>query len=212
MLLVEKLGICGQWVEEWTYYIVSLNRVGIWLKEEEDVLVWSWNNSFEQVCAKFVYVVISQLRSFYVNKCWYYRLWKWKMPLKLKCFFCLVMENCILTWDNLVRRGWNGRNMRLLYQNDGETTNHLFVYCSFCIKIWKVIYEGVQLSPVWGIFYVEKNFEQWVKKTIITSFYQSLFIGRCGTLGTNMLSLKEKVEMFIPTTWELWASIKSITL
>ena len=37
---------------------------------------------------------------------WHTTIWKWKLPLKCN-FFGLSLRNNILTWDDLVKRGFN---------------------------------------------------------------------------------------------------------
>ena len=39
-------------------------------------------------------------------KWWAKLTWKWNIPLKLKCFLWLFLENKILNWDNLHNRGF----------------------------------------------------------------------------------------------------------
>lgn len=106
--LAEDYRLHIQWVVEWTSYIKSLNRGSIGLNENDDMLVWIWNKSTSQEKDKEAYNTIILNHSSIDIKWWFGKLWKWHFPLKIKCFFWLYLENYVLTWDNLVRRGWIG--------------------------------------------------------------------------------------------------------
>ncbi|KAJ4809797.1 Ribonuclease H-like superfamily protein [Rhynchospora pubera] len=62
-------------------------------------------------------------------------IWLAKVPLKIKLFCWLVLQNRILTQDNLEKRGWHGPN-KCLFCRDIETVNHLFCTCSFWKRSW----------------------------------------------------------------------------
>jgi len=62
---------------------------------------------------------------------WYTDLWQWKIPLKIKLFVWLLLEQKLLTWDNLVKRGFLGPSMCALCGVEGENAKHLFVDCVF---------------------------------------------------------------------------------
>jgi hypothetical protein len=48
-------------------------------------------------------------------------LWDWDLAPKLKLFTWLIMENKILTWDNLQHRGWSGPSIFSLCFKNPET-------------------------------------------------------------------------------------------
>ena len=52
----------------------------------------------------------------------YRKLWKIKVPLKVKIFMWLVQNNSILTRDNLTRRGWQG-DARCAFCSEPESVN-----------------------------------------------------------------------------------------
>ena len=81
-----------------------------------------------------------------------------EFTIKAKMFLMVVLEICLLTWDNIQCRSWMGPNICLLCQFAGESINHLFVYCSFCQNPWKDVYEILILSHVWGLDSYEFNF------------------------------------------------------
>jgi zinc-binding in reverse transcriptase len=57
-------------------------------------------------------------------------LWKLKLPLKVYCFLWLVVQNKILTTDNLSRKGWVGP-LSCVFCQVNESVNHLFLSCPF---------------------------------------------------------------------------------
>jgi zinc-binding in reverse transcriptase len=54
--------------------------------------------------------------------------WYLPIPLKIKNFMWLVVQNKILTKDNLIKRGWCGSELCTMFSNQ-ETVVHLFVTC-----------------------------------------------------------------------------------
>ena len=82
---------------------------------------------------------------------WHHKIWKWKIPLKLKRFIWLCCKNCILTWDNFAKRGYLGPNICHLYIYKFESINHLFVSHSFNKLLWHALSELVSISMNMGI-------------------------------------------------------------
>ena len=93
---------------EWDLFIKNLNVVGCRQSNGEAYLLWSANLSIGNIPAKNVYEVLVRDSSITGNKWWYKFLWKWMLPLKVKCFMWLTLQNCLKTWDNLVKKGWVG--------------------------------------------------------------------------------------------------------
>ena len=58
------------------------------------------------------------------------RLWDLSFPLKIKCFVWLDLKNHVLTWDNLISKGWKGPSHCGLCLSGEESVHHLFVDCS----------------------------------------------------------------------------------
>ena len=55
---------------------------------------------------------------------------KANIPLKIKIFLWLLKQDKILTKSNLMKKGWNS-DTTYHFCGDFETTNHLFVTCSY---------------------------------------------------------------------------------
>lgn len=57
------------------------------------------------------------------------KIWKGKIPAKIKIFLWLMMNNAILTKDNLLKRKWTRDPSCYFCEND-ENISHLFFQCS----------------------------------------------------------------------------------
>jgi zinc-binding in reverse transcriptase len=61
-------------------------------------------------------------------------LWHLPIPLKIKKFMWLVVQNKILTKDNLIKRGWCGSELCTMFPNQ-EIVVHLFVTCRIAKQV-----------------------------------------------------------------------------
>jgi hypothetical protein len=66
------------------------------------------------------------------------RIWKSKMPLKIKVFMWLINQNAILTKDNLMRRNWQG-DLSCSFCNLNESINFMFFDCHLARYVWSLI-------------------------------------------------------------------------
>jgi len=112
----DSLGMEGEQKEEWNNIVKGLVGSVFVLNNEKYTLLWSWDTKRGQVNDNHAYKVqMLELRK--VEPCyWYNELWNWQSPLKVKRFVWLMMEQRILTWENLNKRGLNGpsRNVSCL--------------------------------------------------------------------------------------------------
>jgi hypothetical protein len=108
-----------------TYFL----HAGIVLKENPDELSWIGDDNTGLISVKNVYNTLSN--KFWPGKAegWRIQLWKWSCPLKIKLFLWLLLENKILTWENLQRRGWYGPGICCLCGTNEESSQHVFVSC-----------------------------------------------------------------------------------
>jgi zinc-binding in reverse transcriptase len=58
-------------------------------------------------------------------------IWELKIPLKMIIFLWLMINNKLLSVDNLKKRRWHIVNRCLLCQDDEETGKHLFNGCTY---------------------------------------------------------------------------------
>jgi hypothetical protein len=145
---VESLGLVGEISEEWKNYVKGLVGSGIDLNEGKYTLIWSWDTKGGQVNEKQAYEV--QLLEDEVQPTfWYSELWHWQLPLKIKLFIWLMLEQNILTWENLSKRGFVGPSKCVLCGLKEETVKHLFVECKFTKDIWFYLQKELNCKGNW---------------------------------------------------------------
>jgi len=66
------------------------------------------------------------------------KMWKGRVPPKIKIFIWLMTNDALLTKDNMIRRKWSG-NPKCYFCDHDETINHLFFTCSIAKVVWGVI-------------------------------------------------------------------------
>jgi len=116
--------LVGAEAEEWSQFIGLMFANFISLMEEDlDTLCWSKNPRKIEIpyaSLKTQNREISQQKwdtNFWPNliskgdkKWWWSLIWKISAPLKCKITLWLPLNNKLLTWDNRLKRGWNGPN------------------------------------------------------------------------------------------------------
>jgi hypothetical protein len=60
-----------------------------------------------------------------------------------------MLEQKILTWENLIKRGLIGPSRCVICGENEETLNHLFVECQFTKDIWTLILKELKLNRLW---------------------------------------------------------------
>jgi hypothetical protein len=65
-------------------------------------------------------------------------IWKAKMPLKVKIFMWLALQETILTKDNLFKKNWKG-NYTCVFCDEKDDDNHLFFGCLTAKYIWSLL-------------------------------------------------------------------------
>jgi hypothetical protein len=95
---------------------------------------------------------------------WYSDLWRWQLPLKIKLFMWLLLEQKILTWESLYKRGFLGPSRCVLCGLQEEKLKHLFVDCIFTKNIWATLLLELKIESVWEGEQVDDCCENWFKK------------------------------------------------
>ena len=121
----DELELGGNWKIEWELYTHSLSMLGIRITSPEDRLVWVENKKNGMVTVKLAYRYIMEKSNNLQHNRFWMLFWKWKIPMKIKCFSWLCLMNKISTWDNLCNRGWIGPNFCHLCREASESVNHL---------------------------------------------------------------------------------------
>ena len=84
---VTQLGLSGDLGEEWEQYRRALAGTGILLATTEDELRWSGGDESGYPTVKNLYRALFESMWAPASRGWEYKLWKWKLVLKLKLFF-----------------------------------------------------------------------------------------------------------------------------
>lgn len=160
----QDLGISGYLARIWENYTNKLNSAGVHLSNSVDKLVWAGNTGNGSVTAKSAYKRIIQQKYIFPPDWWYVKIWKWHIPLKLKCFTWLILQNKLKTWDNLCKQGWSGPNYCSLCKTNAETRLHLFVQCSFSRRVWDMMSIHFKITNCWAIGDFNQCFLNWYRQ------------------------------------------------
>ena len=96
-----------------------------------------------------------------------------KLPLKIKCFTWIYLNNKVNTWDNLLKKGWIGPNLFHLCFADAESTEHLFIECSFGKEVRMVVTNYFGVSFPWEEYTLKETHtldEAW-DETFVSSYF-----------------------------------------
>jgi zinc-binding in reverse transcriptase len=117
---------------EKTQLLSSLSSLS--LTTTVDSAVWLWdptglytvNSLYTFLCCGGVTVSLSK------------SVWVLKIPIKNKLFLWMVLNNKILTRDNLRKKGWVGDGS-CVFCNFQESVNHLFLHCPAISGFWSTL-------------------------------------------------------------------------
>ena len=94
---------------------------------EEDRITWRWRTNGCFSVRSFYKIMIEGP---YINTC-LQNIWDVKAPNRVMIFAWLMLQNRILTIDNLQRRGWEIVNRCCMCKANSETVRHLFNTCQY---------------------------------------------------------------------------------
>jgi hypothetical protein len=135
------LRLVGNQALEWNRYTASLGQAGVTLQQtKKDKLLWNGGDSSGEISVRNCYKAILSLLSLPNLHGWKLKLWKWNLQLKIILFFRLAADQNILTWDNLLKKGWVGPGFCYLCRAAAEDNAHLFIHCHFTKAIWNFLY------------------------------------------------------------------------
>jgi hypothetical protein len=72
---------------------------------------------------------------------WWSNIWSTDGIPKINMFCWILAHGKTLTEDNLLKRGFQGPFCCVLCANNFETTQHLFLDCTFSRQVWLVVYQ-----------------------------------------------------------------------
>lgn len=125
---------------DWKKILDDMNDINF--TAEEDVIVWKFGH-LSTFSVKSMYNAMAINDSGPYHK----KIWKGKVPAKIKIFLWLMMNNAILTKDNLLKRKWVGDPSCHFCDND-ETISHLFFQCSTAKAVWAIAAKSIGANNV----------------------------------------------------------------
>ena len=97
------------------------------------------------------------------QNCGHKVVWKGTLPLKIKSFLWLSLENKIFTQANYQKRERTIVNCCSLCGAALETMDHLLVICSFTVLVWWKIISSLHLDSIWGNGTFSNSLQIWFK-------------------------------------------------
>jgi hypothetical protein len=134
---------------------------GVQLRRKPDTLLWMGGDTSGRISVKNIYEAIENKKQYLVIGGWRKSLWSWEVPMKLKLFTWLMIENKILTWEILQRRGFVGPGWCMLCKKNLETNFHLFVECPFTRSVWERIKLKLNFPGTWTGNSMNERFKNW---------------------------------------------------
>jgi hypothetical protein len=102
----------------------------------------------------------------------------------------------ILTWDNLVKRGFVGPDRCVLYGEEAESIDHLMVNCSFTKEVWSFVLQFLHIKKVWGIGQLSLCFRLGLRRRGLGRKFIVSFVGKYGDIKI-LLFLKVVSYLFL---------------
>jgi hypothetical protein len=76
----------------------------------------------------------------------------------------LALEDKILTWNNLIKRGKVGPSIYVLCCSNEDSMDHIFTECKTTRKIWSIILQFLDSVYEWRVGKLEQSFGEWHHK------------------------------------------------
>lgn len=163
------------------------------LIHKEDELIWSNDTSGDY----FFTLADADAFANYEEPCWA-KAWMKGMTPKVNIFFWILLQNKVLTLDNLQKRGMIIINHCALYKNDRKSVDHIILHCQFAKKIWDSIFKIINIEwvfpPTIQLFFSSSKAP--TKNTLIGKYGTSFFLMLDGVSGRS--EMIEFLEMLIP--------------
>jgi hypothetical protein len=112
------------------------------LVSSNDLVQWKFGtNGLFSVKSVYKAMIASDNGSYHQN------IWKGKIPAKIKIFLWLVMNNAILTKNNMIRRNWSG-DTSCYFCDLEETIPHLLFQCSVVKAVWAIMAHSIGATDI----------------------------------------------------------------
>jgi hypothetical protein len=73
------------------------------------------------------------------------KIWKLRLPLKIKKILWFLQNGVVLTKDNLAKKNWKG-SQKCVCCKMNETIQHLFIQCPLAKMFWRFIFYATNLN------------------------------------------------------------------
>ena len=111
------------------------------LSNKKDEVIWGDNpNGSYYVASGYNYLWCLREKPSWV------KAWLSGLIPKINIFYWLALQNKILTQNNLIKRGHVMPNRFILYKNQLESGNHLFIHCSYSREVWDFLTQDLGIS------------------------------------------------------------------
>jgi len=115
-----------------SYDLISARKIQI--LQGEDILQWR-HSSQGTFNIQEPYAIKATSNHPPPGKVWS-KIWSLKNCAKISTFLCLVTHCSILTWDNLMKWGFTGPSICLLYLKDTESQTYLLNLYTYISQVW----------------------------------------------------------------------------
>jgi hypothetical protein len=133
-----------------------------------------------RVSAKNVYNALAALSWNSSIPTWRQRLWKATCPLKYKLHTWLMLEQKLLFWDQLQRRGWEGPSRCALCAQDADSSLHVLVNCPFTKNLWTSTSAALKIQNHWTGTSIISCFKNWIHNSTLTICCHYTYVGMSG--------------------------------
>jgi hypothetical protein len=197
--------LSGQRLVDWDALLQRL--ANIQLQDGHDEFRWNLHENGQFSVASMYNALI--LPDVPIDKISNDKLWKLKIPLRIKVFGWYLRKGVVLTKDNLAKRNWHG-SKKCVFCHQDETIKHLFFQCRLARSIWSVIQVASTLFPPRSITNI---FGNWLKKHIrvgAIAFIWSLWLCRNDKVFNDKNSSFLQVIYRATGTLRLWSSLQHL--
>ena len=120
--------------------------------------------------------------------CWA-KAWFKGMTPKVNIFFWILLQEKILTTDNLLKKGFKIFNRCYLCENDVESITHLTLHCSFTKNIWDRVYGLLNIALVFPTT-IQHFFNGWKppsNNALVLILWDFILLFLCWVFGRNIM-------------------------
>jgi hypothetical protein len=193
---------------QWFHLVAQISHVQ--LVQGSDHFKWSLTKSgLFTVHSMYQHLIDS--RTPFLHK----RIWKIRIPLKIKIFLWFLQRGVVLTKDNLAKKNWKG-SQQCICCNMNESIQHLFIDCPLTQMIWRIIFFATNLKPPRSIHHMFgswlNNQDKKIKSLIwvgVAAFCWALWRCRNDVIFKNLKTNSVMQVIFRGAYWlRFWAHLQ----